>query len=171
MKKGILLVLLLCTCAVKAQSEQEVQNEIDQAVWKPFQAAFENLDAEALNAIYAEEVLRVTPNGIDTKGNFREANVARFNKNKEAGLSIALDFWFDSRKTNVDTSYEVGFYRIGFTDKEGTTDFVYGQFHIVLKKRDGQWHIVQDWDTTAINGKVIGKKDFDKKMPLQFKEI
>jgi len=160
--------LLVCSITANAQSTEALQNEIDQAVWKPFQAAFENLDAEALNAIYAEEVLRVTPNGIDTKGNFRAANVARFNKNKEAGLSIALDFWFDSRKTNADTSYEVGFYRIGFTDKEGTTDFVYGQFHIVLKKRDGQWHIVQDWDTTTINGKEISIEDFEKKESIRF---
>ena len=162
MRTLLFFLLLASGISTNGQSTESLHKEIDQAVWKPFQAAFENLDAEALNAIYAEEVLRVTPNGIDTKGNFRAANIARFNKNKEAGLSIALDFWFDSRKTNVDTSYEVGFYRISFTDKEGTTDFVYGQFHIVLKKRDGQWHIVQDWDTTTINGKIIGANDFNR---------
>ena len=92
----------------------------------------------------------------------------RFEKNKKDGISIVLDFWFDSRRTNADTSYEVGFYRIGFTDKNGETDFVHGQFHIVLKKIDGQWKITQDWDTTTINGKPVTEVDFSKKSPIQF---
>lgn len=168
MRRLLFFLALIISWGANAQSIEELQNEINLQVWKPFQHAFETLDAEALNATYAEQVLRVTPNGIDTQNAFKPKNLERFEKNKADGISIDLDFWFDSRKTNSDTSYEVGFYRIGFTDKNDKTDFVYGQFHIVIKKIDGRWKITQDWDTTSINGNTIGATDFAVQEPLKF---
>ena len=153
---------------VKAQSIPELQKDIDQTVWKPFQEAFQTLDGEALNATYADEVLRVTPQGIDTENTFKAKNLKRFEQNKADGILITLDFWFDSRHTNVTATYEVGFYRIGFIDKDGTTKYSYGQFHIVLKKIDGLWKITQDWDTGTINGDPITASDFAKQSVLKF---
>lgn len=147
---------------------EKIRSEIDQTVWKPFKKAFETLDGEALNAIYAEEVLRVTPQGIDTENDFKSKNLERFKTNKAEGVSIALDFWFDSRHTDTTTSYEVGFYRIGFTSKDGKTNHSHGQFHIVLKKINGHWKITQDWDTAHINGKPITASDFAQKAALKF---
>ncbi len=152
-----------------SQAEVEaIQNEIDNEVWKPFQNAFETLDGEALNATYAAEVLRATPNGIDTDNTFKAANLKRFEQIKKDGVSIELDFWFDSRRTNEHTSYEVGFYRIAFTNSNNETNFSFGQFHIVLKKVNGAWKITQDWDTDTINGKKISSVDFEKHKPLEF---
>ena len=168
MRNLVLFLFLALSFHGHTQSIQEIQSQIDLSVWKPFKKAFEDLDGPALNAIYAADVLRVTPEGIDTQNAFKPKNLERFEKNKKDGVSIALDFWFDSRKTNLDTSYEVGFYRIGFTDKEGKTNFVYGQFHIVLKKIKGEWKITQDWDTTTINGKAIAAEDFENKPVLRF---
>lgn len=149
-------------------STQAIQTEIDQTVWKPFQQAFQTLDGVALNATYADQVLRVTPSGIDTKNSFKKSNLERFAQNKAARESITLDFWFDSRRTQNDISYEVGFYRIGFTDKNGKTAYSYGQFHIVLQKINGQWKITQDWDTATMKGKPITATDFELNTPLKF---
>lgn len=169
MKKLTVLCFLSFSFFGFAQNETEkIQNVIDQEVWKPFQKAFEDVDGEALNATYAKNVLRVTPNGIDTKNSFKAKNLERFNQNKKDDLSITLDFWFDSRHTNKTTSYEVGFYRIGFTDSNSETAYSYGQFHIVLKKFNGHWKITQDWDTDMINGKKIDAEDFEKQKPLRF---
>ncbi|MEM9362649.1 MAG: DUF4440 domain-containing protein [Bacteroidota bacterium] len=168
MKRILYIALLLFGVQLQAQTVSDFQKEIDESVWKPFQQAFEALDGEALNATYAEEVLRVTPQGIDTQNTFKTANLQRFEQNKLDGVSIALDFWFDSRHTNGAASYEVGFYQIGFTDKDGQTNYSYGQFHIVIKKQKGEWKITQDWDTTTINGKPISEEDFAKKPILRF---
>jgi ketosteroid isomerase-like protein len=169
MKKYVVLGLLLFCVAGFGQSKvKEIQNIIDEQVWKPFQQAFEDLDGEALNATYAKEVLRATPNGIDTDNAFKAANLTRFQQRKKEGVSIVLDFWFDSRRTNETTSYEVGFYRIATTDKNGETSYNYGQFHIVLKKRNGKWKITQDWDTATINGKAISADDFAAQASLKF---
>lgn len=169
MRKLVLLCVLCLSYFGYAQVDvEQIQNEIDKNLWKSFQKAFETLDGEALNATYAEEVLRVTPQGIDTENAFKSGNLERFKKNKADGVSISLDFWFDSRRTNETTSYEVGFYRIGFTDKNDETNYSYGQFHIVLKKIEGQWRITQDWDTATINGNPITEADFAKNSILKF---
>ena len=77
-----LLPLILISSLAGAADVESIQAEIDQTVWKPFKDAFENLDGEALNAIYAEEVLRVSPEaGMDTSSLFKQANRSRFDAN------------------------------------------------------------------------------------------
>jgi len=167
MRKLSLLILFFSMATMYAQDVQSIQNEIDKELWKPFKKAFETNNGLALNTLYAEQVLRVTPKGIDTDNNFKKANLKRFENYRKNQTGVILDFWFDSRRTNASTSYEVGFYRIQLV-KSKQTDTIYGQFHIVLKKIDGKWKITQDWDTTSINGKSIGKSDFEKQQPKQF---
>ncbi|MCC1483657.1 nuclear transport factor 2 family protein [Winogradskyella immobilis] len=168
MKALYLFLMLIFGATINAQSNaKSIQNEIDKTVWKPFQNAFETLDASALNAIYADKTLRVTPQGIDTEEAYKLGNIERFKASKTNKVSIKLDFWFDSRFTNKTTSYEVGFYRIRAT-VNGSVNDSYGQFHIVLKKINGQWKITQDWDTTTINGHALNKDDFETHAPLKF---
>lgn len=169
MSKFLLLAFWSCTLCLNAQSHiLQTQTEIDQQVWKPFQHAFESLDAAALNSIYAQQVLRVTPSGIDTDNSFRAKNLDRFATSKAEGITIDLDFWFESRHTNASTSYEVGYFRISYTTPNGENSINYGQFHIVLKKIDQQWKITQDWDTDTILGKKISAADFGTKSPREF---
>ncbi len=167
MKKVLLSVFgsLLLATGLLAQNETDIQKEIDIQVWKPFHDAFEARDAQALNAIYANEVLRVTPAGVDTKGNFKQLNIENYSKASDS--KVALDFWFDSRQSSEDTSYEVGIFKIGITTGPSTT-YIYGQFHIVIKKIDGSWKITQDWDSEKINGRPITEKDFARKPALKF---
>lgn len=167
MKKHVLFIALVTSFVMHSQDSAQIQKEIDLNLWKPFKAAFENLDAERLNALYADEVLRVTPGGIDTENLFKKGNEERLGRHRQTNTSLQLDFWFDSRHTNAGTSYEVGFYRMTLTSSS-EVQTIYGQFHIVLKKEDGTWKIVQDWDTGAILGKELSKQDFDKKEPIQF---
>lgn len=168
MNRFFFLLLIISTSNTIGQIDTTgIQNQIDQTVWAPFQKVYEALDGESLNAIYADEVLRVSPEGIDTKNEFKDKNLARLKASKENKTRIQLDFWFDSRHTNEDTSYEVGFYKIGITTAD-KTQYIYGQFHIVLKKINDIWKITKDWDTTTINGKSITEEDFSKKEPLRF---
>ena len=168
MQKVLFILVLFFNIPSYAQTATELQKEIDKTVWRPFKQAFESSDAEALNATYADNVLRVTPSGIDTEDAFKAGNLQSFKAGREAGVSIDLDFWFDSRHTNKTTSYEVGFFRITSKSPEGAVNIAYGQFHIVLKKINGQWKITQDWDTTTINGKTITAEDFAKQKPATF---
>ncbi|TDF38508.1 DUF4440 domain-containing protein [Alteromonadaceae bacterium M269] len=167
-RSTLFLLALILTSQVQAQTPTELQRDIDKTVWKHFKQAFESSDGKALNDTYADDVLRVTPAGIDTAGVFKTDNLKSFEQSRGANSKISLDFWFDSRHTNATTSYEVGFFRITFTDGDGNANHNYGQFHIVLKKINGQWKITQDWDTTMLNGKEITAEDFARKSPAEF---
>lgn len=162
-----LLIGLFSITLIRAQDSAALQKDIDSNLWKPFQTAFENNDGPALNALYAEKVLRVTPGGIDTENEFKALNLERFEKNRACKTNVRLDFWFDSRKTNATTSYEVGFYRILLSNTNGV-DTMYGQFHIVLEKINGLWKITQDWDTATIGGVPITATDFERRKPATF---
>ncbi|MBO6704439.1 MAG: hypothetical protein JJ921_19010 [Pseudomonadales bacterium] len=144
----------------------DIQQEIDRTVWKVFQNAFESMDGAALNSVYADSVLRVTPDGIDTQNQFKQENETRFKTNIANKDKITLDFWFDRRQTTLSTSYDVGFYRMGLTSISGSTQYFYGQFHIVLEIINGQWKIVQDWGTESIGGHPITAEDFGRKLTL-----
>lgn len=161
MRIVVFVLLVFSSLLTSAQVNMElIQAEIDKSVWREFKSAFETIDAKALNEIYADETLRVTPEGIDTENLFKIRNIERFQMLKENSASIQLNFWFESRHTNSDTSYEVGYYKIS-TQIKDKTSINYGQFHIVLKRIAGNWKIVQDWDTTSINGRSIGQKEFE----------
>ena len=167
--KKILLILVLSTSGLVAQVDvSSIQKEIDTTLWRPFQRAFEALDGAAVNAIYADQVLRITPSGIDMKGKFKAQNLKRFATYRKDSIKMNLDFWLDDRKTNQNTSYEVGFYRAMFTLPSGQVDKFYGQFHIVLEKIDGIWKITQDWDSLTINGKPLTAEDFAVKNAIRF---
>ncbi len=169
MVRMLTAALLLMVVSSAHADVGTIHKEIDQSVWKPFKDAFERLDGEALNALYAEEVLRVTPEGgVDTQGAFKRSNLSRFEGNKARGDRIALDFWLDSRQTSADTSYDVGFYRVGITAASGDVSYFYGQFHIVLKKAQGHWKIAQDWDTATIGGRPLTAADFARRPAQQF---
>ena len=165
--KTLILFQFLITLNVVAQTEAQWQKEIDEQVWKPFHTAFENQDGVALNATYADEVLRVNPGGVDTKEEFKNRTLKAFSAGKKNGIEISLDFWFDSRQTTEDTSYEVGFFKI--TEKvNGKESSNYGQFHIVVEKIGGVWKITQDWDSQYVNGKAVDERDFQRKEALKF---
>ena len=164
---GVFLSLIANT-AFAGTEAGDVQKVIDRTVWKTFQSAFERMDGDSLNSVYADEVLRVTPEGLDRDGVFKQFNEIRFRENKLRGDRIALDFWFDSRHTDSTVSYDVGFYRVRVTDASGETSSFYGQFHIVLNKIDGHWKIVQDWDTASIGGRPITAEDFERRAPAEF---
>jgi hypothetical protein len=169
MRTTVLITCLLSSFFAFAQEDppKEIQAEIDETFWVYFQKAFETLDGDLLNSLYAAQVLRVTPAGIDTDNQFKIFNATRFDQNKADGATIRLDFWFDSRHTNRTTSYEVGFYRIQIRSSAEVETF-YGQFHVVLKKIGDDWKIVQDWDATSIAGEEITAAQFSKRAPAQF---
>ena len=157
------ILIIFISLSMKAQTNIEVlQNEIDKTVWIQFKTAFETINSDALNSIYADDVLRVTPDGIDTQNTFKLKNAERFKMLQQKSAKIKLDFWFENRQTNSETSYEVGYFRMRTTLNKKTSVY-YGQFHIVLKKINGNWKITQDWDTNSINGQTIGQDEFERK--------
>ncbi len=137
------------------------QAEIDQEIWLPFTQAYQNFDGIAFNALHSDDVLRVSPWGIRKGADYKQSNLKGYRKNKAAGKKREIFFWLEHRQTTSDLSYEVGYYKVSISSKEGTRDH-YARFHVLIRKIDGQWKIVQDWDTNSINGHKVTAEDFEK---------
>jgi len=93
--RSLLTLLFVCISSLMIAQEDiySIQKEIDSTVWRPFKKAFEALNANDLNSLYAKDVLRVTPNGIDTKGLFKAKNIERFNTSTmEILLTVMANF-------------------------------------------------------------------------------
>ncbi len=160
-----LLLLLFFTISlsqVNAQADAaKWQAEIDQEIWLPFMQAYKDFDGEAFNALHSDDVIRVSPWGIRTGADYKQSTLEGYRRNKAEGREREIFFWLEHRQTNQNLSYEVGYYKINSTTKEGTKHY-YARFHVVIRKIDGVWKIVQDWDTNTINGRKVTAEDFAK---------
>ena len=156
-----LFFLLLIPSFIFSQSDSTLQKEIDEQIWYPFMASYNNWDAEAFNAIHDKDMLRGSPWGLKTGDQYFVRNVERFAKGKLSGEKRSISFTFECRVHEKDKAYEVGYYKV-VSIKENKTSNYYGQFHVVLKKIDGKWKIFQDWDMSKLNGEKIGEEHFMK---------
>ena len=159
---SLLLFFFLNTFFLFAQPETDknISNQIDEQVWKTFQEAWSDYEAEKYIGIHTSDVLRVTPWGIKYGQTFREKTIASFSKKNPPKRNIS--FQFEHRIYKDDLAYEVGYYKSARIDKDGNEKASYGRFHVVLKKENGQWKIAQDWDTGDVNGKKVTVADFEK---------
>ena len=155
------LFYLLLLNPIYSQSDSILQKEIDNQIWYPFIKAYGNWDADAFNAIHDKEMLRGSPWGLRTGEEYFTRNIERFEKGKMAGESRNISFTFEYRIHEKEMAYEVGYYKL-VSKKENKESIYYGQFHVVLKKKDGQWKIFQDWDADEINGEKMEERHFMK---------
>ena len=142
-----------------SQNQQDIENEINAQVWKPFKTSFEARDWKTFNSLHTDDVLRVNKHGIRIGAEYKKSIEDSYQK--PINRKRQIDFCFDQRIYKEDTGYEVGYYRIISTEKDKKPTISYGRFHVVLKKINNQWFIAQDWDTNTINEKLITKQDFE----------
>ena len=157
---SIVVCLLIQTMAF-GQLDSTMRIEIDTQVWYPFIKAYNSFDAEAYNKIHTADVLRGSPWGLSEGETYRQRNLERFAKSKEAGVSRKISFTFEHRVHQKNIAYEVGYYRV-LSQSNGESRTAYGQFHVVLRKENGSWKIAQDWDANTLNGNKIEEADFLK---------
>lgn len=144
---NVILPFLICISVVA----QTAQQEIDEQIWLPFTQAWEDNDGEAFNAIHSDDVWRINPGRLLVGAEYKSRNAENMQgQNRER----IIEFTFETRTSNGNNAYEVGYYRITDNSQEEPRYFV-GRFHVAMKKIDGVWKIIQDWDTGEINGVEI----------------
>ncbi|WP_370090044.1 DUF4440 domain-containing protein [Ekhidna sp.] len=160
--KVLIALIILCTCI--SSSAQTAQNEIDEQVWKAFTKAWEANDGEGFNAIHSDDVWRINPGRLLVGDEYKSRNAERMQGQKKEQI---IEFSFETRTSNGDNAYEVGYYRITDTSQDEPRYFV-GRFHVALKKIEGEWKIVQDWDTGEINGVTITPESVENREFIHF---
>ena len=161
MKKTISLLLFILSLSCFAQN---VQKEIDQQVWIPFTQAWEANDGTAYNAVHTEDVWRINPGRLLVGDEYKKRNAERMSGQPKESI---IEFSFETRTSNGDNAYEVGYYRIT-APRDGGNQYYVGRFHVALKKVNGVWKITQDWDTGEINGVKITPESVEKRDFIHF---
>ena len=158
----LLLMLTGFSQTVTAQDTLKItalQAEIDAQVWKPFAEAYKDLDGEKFNALHTDDVLRGGPWGLRIGEEYKESILKNYAADRAKGVKRSIAFRFEYRVTRPEVSYEVGYYKVD-QERDGKQAQFYGQFHVVIRKVDGVWKIVQDWDADKLNGVEITEEHF-----------
>lgn len=155
------MLTVLGTLTLVAQSAKE---QIDQQIWIKFTQAWEANDGEAFNAIHSDDVWRINPGRLLIGNEYKSRNAERMQGQRKEQI---IEFSFETRTSNGDHAYEVGYYRITDTSQEVQRYFV-GRFHVAMKKIEGKWKIVQDWDTGEINGIEITAESVENREFIHF---
>ncbi len=134
--------------------ENNVQYEIDQSVWRPFQEAYASFDHEKMNGLHSDDIVRANDWKIRVGDEYKQGNAKRYEEARIRGDQRTIDFYFDSRKASDTHAVETGYFKVTST-RENNTRYFYGYFHVILKKEGGTWKIIYDWDTDKINNVKI----------------
>ncbi len=161
----LMLAMLFLATTIYAQDDAATAQDVNEKLWKPFKAAFEERDWEAFNALHTADVLRVNKWGIKVGEEYRESNKKHYSQPDNRKRTI--DFWLEHRIYHGDIGYEVGYYHITSQAPGEEMRSYYARFHVVLRKENGEWKIAQDWDTSEINGVPVTAEDFAKGTPLK----
>lgn len=160
----LLIGLLLLSNMALAQPAQK---EINEQVWKPFIAAFNDLDPDAFMALHSHDLVRALRDDGRVMGYDEYAKVtASGNHNVKINkFQKKLELRFSERWVNHDLAYEVGIYKSQTIKPSGNNIISYGKFQVVLRQEKGVWKIIMDSDSSE--GGTINDKDFLFARPIE----
>jgi ketosteroid isomerase-like protein len=148
------------TCCVINVFSQNIQQEINIQVWKPFIQTFNDRDTKGFMAVHSKEVVRSPRDGknILNWDEYYKQMERGDQREKAAESKRQLELRFTERIANKDRAIEVGIYKTTSINPDGTARSFYGRFHVVLRKENGTWKILVDTDSSE--GGSIAEKDF-----------
>lgn len=139
---------------------QNVQQEINEQVWKPFLKGFNDNDTKAFMAVHSKDVVR-SPRDANQVLNWNQY-FAQQEKgdtaDKAAKRKRTLELRFTERISNKDQAIDVGVYKTSYVNPDGTSRSFFGRFHVVMRKEQGTWKILVDTDSSENN--TISEKDY-----------
>ena len=150
------------------QASKLLHQEIDKQVWLPFMKAYQNIDNTAYIALHSDDLMRVvggTNGSLQNKNEYSLSSLAHFEQVKNKHQKSEIAFSFLERNANESIASERGIYKYTLTNENGQSQHFYGKFHVFLRKINGLWKIVIDYDSNE-NGQ-IGEDDFKSGLLLR----
>lgn len=141
----LLVAPLLASCAAEPPAaDPETPPGLD-ALYDRFRAAYDELDLDAMAALYAEDALYLPPGGGIREGRdeVRQSFATFFGWAEENGVSVEIDFEIVDRTLRDDLAVDVGYYSLTTTpsaesgERPGRS---VGKFVTVARRGgDGEW--------------------------------
>ena len=164
MKSFCVAILLLWTISTHAQS---FQREINEQVWKPFIAAYNESDPEAFMAVHSHDVVRAIRDDGRVLGydEYSKVMASGTHNTKVNRFQHKIELRFTETWVNHDLAYEVGIYKSQTIKPSGNNTVSFGRFHVVLRQEKGVWKILVDSDSSE--GGTLTEKDFLAARPME----
>jgi len=132
--------------------------ELNRDIWRPFVAAYGDLDIEAFLALHRADLIRISGTAGRVHGYDEYAGQMRefFATVTERGDRIRIDFRFDERITDGDLASERGLFRLSVTSPAQPPRTRYGRFHTLARNTEGRWRLVADYDPVGVGARSAG---------------
>jgi len=154
-------ILVICSFFffVNSLFSQDHKNlsEINIQIWQPFTQAFETNNYQLFASIHSKDLVRVSGDGksIKTYTEYIKGYKKRW-ENTEREQTISFRFL---ERINTDNyASERGIYRLTVNINSAEEKSYYGKFHVTLKKEDGKWKLIMDYDSSEL--KTIDKTSY-----------
>jgi hypothetical protein len=157
MKQFLLCLFALLPLFNNGFSQSNIQQEINEQVWKPFIQSFNSGDDEGFKAVHSREIIRVIQDdnrimGYDEYFQKQPDSI----KAKWGSWRKNIELRFIQRTASNDKAFEVGFYKTTSTNKSTSeTRTGYGKFHVVLRMENGTWKILVDADANENTNEAV----------------
>ncbi|PWH82093.1 hypothetical protein DIS18_12570 [Algibacter marinivivus] len=141
---------------------------INTDLWENFTKAFEDLDYNLFSSLHSNDLVRVSGNSQSIK-DLTEYIESYKNHWKDKAINQTISFRFLERICNNYKASERGIYKLTRNPNTANEKSYYGKFHVILKKENGIWKILVDYDSSENNTideasyqKAFDIEDFDK---------
>lgn len=161
MKKTLIFFLLIASLTLNAQTNTDYLKEINRDIWLPFIEAYGTLNMEKYKSLQSEDFIRAEGNDkrLPTYKDYFNNVDSWFADMKKEGRKLAIAFRFTERFANGKVASERGIYELKSFDANGKETWKgYGKFHVFMRKIEGIWKIVVDYDSTE--GNTIDEKAY-----------
>lgn len=142
MKKWLLIFFVVAAFVARAQDQGELKL-INAQVWDPYVKAYNDYRTKEFMKLHTDDVVRISRSGgLIMVGN--EYRKSQFRSNSIAlsrDIERTLELRFLDRLVHHEIAYEVGYYKLMVSRPDGRGSTIYGRFHAILKKLDGEWKI------------------------------
>jgi ketosteroid isomerase-like protein len=142
---------------------QHLQREINEQVWKVQLQAMNTNEAERFMSVMSDDVVQVSysRNTIRDKARFRDQVITAYNRMLERKTKRTMEFRFLNRIANDSAGFEDGFFEYGLINDKGEKQVFYGYFQVVLRKENGLWKVLVDYDSETYQGAPVSKQLFE----------
>lgn len=148
MKRVLIAAIVLLSGFQVYSQAGSLQRQINNQVWKPFIATFNNFDTDGFMAVHSREMSRVDQDGNRIYGyDSYKADTKRGNDQaNQNNRKRSIELRFIQRIASNNQGFEVGYYKTTSFQPGGKSRSFYGKFHVLLRKENGVWKILMDAD-------------------------
>jgi ketosteroid isomerase-like protein len=165
-------LVLFCAFMSCECISQNIYKEINNQIWRVQLDAMNSNQVDKFMSVMSDDVIQVsyTRQTIRNKEQFLNQAGLTYKKMIERKINRSMEFRFLNRIANESNAFEDGFYKYELINENLEKQIYYGYFQVVLRKEQGSWKVLMDYDSENYNGSPVIKELFEHAKTLEYYE-